>query len=154
MAGFRAWRVALRDEVAAASGRSDAAFAWDQQVESPSATMDGLGVSGFKFQRIDLKLKAALAKIAHGDLGRQLTQATEDEAKRGRPLKGRQALYFEINEEAGVIYSIMDLMAVRWLGDEKIETFLNSWIVVLSGMREEPPLRVEEELFLEQMRKS
>ena len=112
-------------------------------------------MSGNKFQSIDLKLKAALAKIAHGDLGRQLTQATEDEAKRGRPLKGRQALlliyrYFEINEEAGVIYSITDLMAVRWLGDEKIETFLNSWIAVLSGMREEPPLRVKEELFLEQ----
>ena len=159
MAGFRAWRVALRDEVVAASGRGDAAFAWIQLVEHPDATSEALAVSGNKFQSIDLKLKAALAKIAHGDLGRQLTQATEDEAKRGRPLKGRQALlliyrYFEINEEAGVIYSITDLMAVRWLGDEKIETFLNSWIAVLSGMREEPPLRVKEELFLEQMRKS
>ena len=85
MAGFRAWRVALRDEVVAASGRGDAAFAWIQLVEHPNATSVALAVSGSKFQSIDLKLKAALAKIAHGDLGRQLTQATEDEAKRGRP---------------------------------------------------------------------
>jgi hypothetical protein len=159
MPGFRAWKVALRDEVVAASGRGDEAFAWIQRVERSDATMDNLAHSGRKFLSIDLKLKAGLAKVAHGELGRLLTQATEDEAKKGRPLKGRQALWmvyrhFEINEEAGVIYSITDLMAVRWLGDDRIESFLNSWISVLSGMREEPPVTVKEELFLEQLRKS
>ena len=85
MAGFRAWRVALRDEVVAASGRGDAAFAWIQLVEHPDATSEALAVSGNKFQSIDLKLKAALAKIAHGDLGRQLRRPQRTKLKGGVP---------------------------------------------------------------------
>ena len=62
------------------------------EVESLDATYDLLAESG-EFMSLDVKLAAALSKLASGDLGRKLTQAKEVEAGRGKMLKGRQALW-------------------------------------------------------------
>ena len=62
MAGFRAWRVALRDEVVAASGRGDAAFAWIQQVEHPDATSEAWLCLVTNSRALTLSLKRPLPK--------------------------------------------------------------------------------------------
>ncbi len=42
---------------------------------------------------LDLKLEAALSAVATREINRQLVQATEEEARKERTLKGRQALW-------------------------------------------------------------
>ena len=61
------------------------------EVDSPDATYDLLADSG-EFVCLNVKLAAALSKLASGDLGRKLIQAKEVEARKGVTLKGRQAL--------------------------------------------------------------
>ena len=73
---FRSWRLAVRDEVASASGDPDAGFAWIRQVELPEATEKSLLDSG-KFASLDAKLAAGIAKVAQGDLGRTINNAKE-----------------------------------------------------------------------------
>ena len=157
-AQFRAWRVALRSEVAAASGVGEDAFKWILETEAPDATFDGLSHSG-RFPSLDSKLAAALAKAASGEIGRRITHATEIEARAGRMLKGRQCLlliyeHYRINEEAGSLYELTDLMSVTLRHDGQLESFLNSWESVLAGMKEEPSPKTMEVLFLQQLRNS
>jgi hypothetical protein len=159
MANFRSWRCAVRDEVSAASGRGDVAFRWIQEVEQPDATLERLADSGRHFVTLDHKLKSAIQRVTRDEIGRQITQASDDEAKNGRLLKGRQALlivykYYEINDCLGVIYNTRDLMAVTWRGDNQMEAFMQIWTNVLSGMKDAPAADTVEELFLEQVRQS
>ena len=72
-------------------------------------------------------------------LGRNITLATEAAAKVGEMLKGRQKLklvynWFKINEKAGSLYDIADLMSVKFSGDAKLEQFISNWNNVLIGM--------------------
>ena len=106
---FRAWRLLVRDEVAAASGKGQLAFTWSMETELPGATYDTLADSG-NFVNLDVKLAAALDKAASNEVGRKLTQAKEVEAKRGLMLMGRQALWivyqhYKINAQVGALYS-------------------------------------------------
>ena len=63
--GFRAWKMALRDEIAGASGSPQEAFAWILKVEKPGITSEELGDSE-NFPSLDAKLAAALSRIASG----------------------------------------------------------------------------------------
>ena len=60
---FRAWILAVRNEIAAASGRGEAAFKWALEVEEVEATFEGLANSG-DFEILDVKLGSALSKIS------------------------------------------------------------------------------------------
>ena len=88
-----------------------------------------------------------------------ILQATEEEAKHGRALKGRQALlivyrFYNIDEDLGVAYATVDLMNVTWKGDAKIEAFLNDWTMVLGGIKEPPSADLVETLFYRQLKMS
>ena len=61
---FRNWKSALRQEVAAASGRPGEAFKWLQATDCLS--LDPLADPG-KFPTLDTKLGAGLQKAARGD---------------------------------------------------------------------------------------
>ena len=157
--GFRNWKLAVRSAVVAASGRGDEAFKWIMEVEKDNIKHEDLAESGKKFVNLDWKLKSALDKIQKGELGMAILQATEEEAKHGRALKGRQALlivyrYYNIDEDLGVAYATVDLMNVTWKGDPKMEAFLNDWTMVLGGIKEPPPADLVETLFYRQMKKS
>ena len=52
---FSAWRLLVRDEVAAASGKGQLAFTWVMETELPGATYDTLADSG-NFVNLDVKL--------------------------------------------------------------------------------------------------
>ena len=101
---FRAWKIAVRGEIAAASGRDDAGLQWAMEVENPSATFESLADS-CKFRTLDEKLASALNLAGSGVVGRELATETEKAAQQGRLLRGRQALrivykWYATNTEA------------------------------------------------------
>ena len=113
---FKAWKSDVRAQIAAASGKADKGLIWALEVEKETATFGSLRDSG-KFPTLDVKLSAALTKLAHGDLGREIALQQEQAAKCGRLLRGRQALYmiyqhFKTAEEAGALYDLVDLTKV------------------------------------------
>ncbi len=147
---FRAWKLALRDEVAGASGVPDEAFAWAMCVERPETTFDSLGESG-AFASLDAKLAAALSKILQGELARQVNIRKEKMASTGRLMKGRQILWllyqhFKISQAEGSLLEFQDLLNVKLQGDG-LRTFLNDWDSVLLAMAQEPPVEILETLF-------
>ena len=72
-------------------------------------------------------------------------------------IKGRQLLwmvhdYHKFDEEIGAIMDIKDLMSIKLRGDAGLETFMNSWDMVIAGLQEVPVESILEPLFLEQVR--
>ena len=57
--GFEAWKIQVRKQVMAASGRRDEAFQWIMEVKDPDISYEDLGdCSGF--ETLDMKLSAAI----------------------------------------------------------------------------------------------
>jgi hypothetical protein len=114
------------------------AFKWILEVETKDATFESLQDSG-KFETLDTKLGAAITELAKGDLGRQIVKEQEPAAReRSAMVSGRQLLWiiyqhFAVDEAAGCLYNITDLMAVR-LVDDQLDSFLHSWDHVLGGV--------------------
>ena len=74
---FRSWKLAVRDEIASASGDPDAGFAWIYQVESPDVQIEDLDNSG-EFASLDAKLAEGIAKVAQGDWAGRLAPQRKD----------------------------------------------------------------------------
>lgn len=111
---FRAWRLLVPDEVAAASGKGQLAFTWILEIEAQEATYELLSDSG-AFVNLDVKPAAALSRMSSGELGRKITQAKEVEARRGLMLKGQQALWlvyqhYRIHADAGAFYDLFGIL--------------------------------------------
>ena len=85
---FRSWKLSVRDEIAGASGRPDAGFAWIMEVEKSKNGIDDLHDSGH-FPSLDAKLAASLSKALTGELARQINIVKEQKASEGLFLKGR-----------------------------------------------------------------
>ena len=157
--GFRAWKNTVRHAVSTASGKGEKGYRWITEVEAEGQSFDALAHSGRTFGSLDQKLAAALVAIAKGELGRQITHASETERREGRCVKGRQLLflvyqYYRIDEAAGALYNIHDLWNVTFVNDDKMEGFLASWDALLAGMKKTPSDEDLEVIFLRQMRKS
>ena len=74
-------------------------------------------------------------------------------------MKGRQILWMiyhnnRVDEEAGSLYSLEDLGSVAWQGDNRMETFLQNWEMVLSGCGDDVDVKTKRYMFLKQVRKS
>ena len=137
---YRSWRLSTIQKVVAASGRGHRAFQWIMAVEDVDFGFEALGYPGREYKSLDAKLAAAITETATGELGRQLTHRTEVEMNAGRLITGRQLLwimqeYFRLNEEAGAVYEVQDLMAVKFKDDNHMEQFIATWDHVLAGMR-------------------
>ena len=159
-AQFRAWRQSTRNKIVAASSDPDKAYKWIKAVEDPNSKFEDFRDSG-NFTTLDSKLGSAISDIAKGDLGRKITLANEKEDKLGNLTKGRQLLrvvyeHFRVDEFAGVLYSLTDLITVRMKGDthsaRQLELFINTWDHTLAGVKHEPTDDVLEALFLERVR--
>ena len=101
-----------------------------RKIEDPESTLDAFGDSGLMFQSMGAKIMAALTRLLKGELNRRIQQEIHTEAKTGKQLKGRQALwviyrYYATKDTVGVVYGIPDLMEVKWAGDKKSESFLS-----------------------------
>ena len=92
-AQFFACKEAVRNKVAAASGRSREAFLWMLDVEDVAVKYEKLAEAGRKNESLDDKLRAAIRDVYAGELGKELSRAAEEEGvKFRRPLAGRQML--------------------------------------------------------------
>ena len=96
---FDAWKIALRFEVVAASGRPKSAFNWIIETENPKTTFEEMADCG-EFESLDCKLAAALGKIAKGSIGRVLTNAAKSMAKRSLMNSGCQLLHLTYEQYA------------------------------------------------------
>ena len=95
---------------------------WVLEVYDKDADHKTLSEPG-KFLTLDTKLLAALAKIAKGELARQVLNFRQTEANASRAERDRQVLFmfnhhFRTNEELGALYSIEDLLRVKLSGDD------------------------------------
>ena len=102
---FRSWKLSVRDEIAGASGKPDAGFAWIMEIEKTKNGIDDLRDSG-PFPSLDAKLAASLSKALTGELARQINIVKEQKASEGLFLKGRQILFmvyqhYRISEPKG-----------------------------------------------------
>ena len=111
---FRARKITVRSEVAAASGLGDEGLKWIMEVEKHGATFESSASSG-KCHTLDIKLAAALNHASTGTVGREIATATEKAAQNDKLLRGRQALWLvyrwcATNQEAGALYELTDLL--------------------------------------------
>ena len=128
---YRGWVSAVTMEVAAVANRDDPdeVARWLHRVFRPGATMKQLGDS-HGFGSRDLKLAAAIMRIAKGDLAARIAlEAERHQNQLGRILKGRQCLLmvcerYRLDERCGALYNISDLISVLWLGDSHMADFL------------------------------
>ena len=66
---------------------------------------------------------ALIAKLDQGELAQVVENRTLDAFAKGKLLIGRQIVHLlchqlKINADMSLVYSISDLAALRWLGDE------------------------------------
>ena len=157
---IRAFKNMMRQEVTSCSGRGDAAFMWMLEIENPGTTFESLAKSGKKFESIDCKLASALTKACNStELAQEIVALTEQEAREGRNIKGRQILFwiyefYQTEEQAGQLFSILDLSKVHFKNDKQLSKFILTWEGVLTGMKEAPNETQKELMFLEQIRRS
>ena len=93
---WRAWRANTIHAIVSAAGRhDDSALEWVMKVETHEAV--DLETPGDGWVTLDRKLAAALTKISHGVLGRQLTLTSNAALNSGQAARGRVllALVFE-----------------------------------------------------------
>ena len=90
--GFRSWKMAVRNEVAGASGDPQAAFQWILKVEKTGANIEDFADSE-SFPTLDAKLAAAICRIAQGDLSHRINLVMDLKARAGTMMTGRQMLY-------------------------------------------------------------
>ena len=139
-AQYRAWRNLVYQSINTASGRpDDKALAWAREVEDETKELEYFDEVPRRFKLLSRKLATALQKIATGELGRRITQKAEDYMKEGRSVPGLVLLRvvqmdYSTNHQAEVLFNLLDLQKVQIKGGN-IEGFLNSWDMVLKGMK-------------------
>ena len=87
---------------------------------------------------LDRKLAAALTKLAHGEIGRELTQATTMALSHGRIVRGRVLLaivfrHYASGDSGQVLYDMNHLQSLV-LKDNNLESFHNTWSMVMSEL--------------------
>ena len=156
-AKFKAWRAALRQEVAACSSDPDKALNWIMEVERIDASFDNLVKSGL-FRTLDTKLASALAKVcSHGLIGQEINTKSEEAAKNNVLLRGRQILlmiyqHYQLGETQGALLGLKHINAVRFRSEAHLEAFKNDWEMVLTNMKSVPDQETLRELLLEQIK--
>jgi len=139
----RAWINMILQNVNAASGRSDEkALLWVRECLDLERVDSYFASSSRRFALLDARFGAALQQMAHGELGRQISLFVEACLREGRIAKGREVFriilrYYSTNKTADVIFQITDLQRIK-LVSGNLETFQNSWLSVLQGMRKRP----------------
>jgi hypothetical protein len=160
-AQFKSWKNAVRSAVSSASRYPEQAFKWIMEVEESESAYTKLAECSKKFETLDAKLSSALTLVCKGELGRKITLRTEEEAKAMKLIRGRQILWliyeeYRINEEAGSLNNITDLMKVTMRKDhtkvDQLSRFLLNWETVLAGIKDPLPDHQLQHMFYEQVR--
>ena len=160
---FRSWKNAVYQNINSASGRNDdEALTWAMQAELLTTVPDEqLEDSGRQYYLLDVRLSAAIQKVATGELGRLISLAAERAIKSGRSIKGRELLrmiiqYYKTNARAETVYNINDLQAVTMHGDgyKSLENFQNWWQAVIQSIDDMPTDTILEHVYYKKIKHS
>jgi hypothetical protein len=92
--------------------------------------------------------------IGHSSLMQKLMQANETKVQTtSRMLKGRQSLWlvyreYDVNSTLGSMYTLTDLMNIKYTGDRDLRSFRDKWLMVLVGIKKPPTDEILAELLL------
>ena len=161
IAVFRRWKLALVDEVTAASARPDRAFAWIQAVDK--AKFDELAKSYYPFEQteafgtLDAKLAAALTNILQGEFEKNIQRRKMEALAAGARLTGRQILWlisehFRLTRADGDVFGLEALFNCS-LHNNNLERFMEEWEHWLSCTCQRPEEGVLEVLLIQQLKK-
>ena len=137
---LKVWHNQLVRNVILASGRTDhAEVEWLNAVLSAGSKFEDFATSGgARFATLDLKLHAAVTQcIKEGNKTLASKMATlEDECMlKSTIIKGRQLVWmihhwFRVNPEMKPVYGLKAITDLVWYGDDKIQEFLDMWLLV------------------------
>ena len=151
MAKFEEWKCNVRDEVTAAAGGSTHAYLWILQVEDSRITYEQLE-DAQQFKSIDAKIAAAVSRIQKGELAKVITSKKKEAARLLRRISGRQQLrivydQYKLDAEDGQLFDIEDLMAIKFPGDDHLESFIVNWDTGLLALVDDPGEELKRSLF-------
>ena len=151
MAKFEEWKCNVRDEVTAAAGGSTDAYLWILQVEDSRISYEQLE-DARQFKSIDAKIAAAVSRIQKGELAKVITSKKKEAARLLRRISGRQQLrlvydQYRLDAEDGQLFDIEDLMAIKFPGDDHLESFIINWDTGLLALVDDPGEELKRSLF-------
>ncbi len=138
---WRAWRANTIQSIISAAGRQDdLAFPWIMRCETDEPS--GLHDPGEGWVALDRKMTAALAKIAHGEIGRELTQMTAMSLNSGQIVRGPVLValvfrYYALGSSGQVLYDLSHLQSLR-MKDNNLESLHNAWNMVMRELATSP----------------
>jgi len=140
----QAWKNCVYQSLNAASGRpDDDVLIWSRQVEDESVTDETLHKVPRRYATLSRKFASALQEKATGELGRKITLTVAKWLSEGKSAPGLLLFrivvrYYATGRAAEALYNINDLQRIRIHGND-LEQFMNTWEMVLEGMRIRPP---------------
>ena len=149
---YRAWTNAVQQNAAVASARPDnKAIEWVQQAFDKLVPVETLYVVPKRFGILSRKTSAKFQSIATGELGRNITQIVEEWLQRGEMtptlvLLRAIVVYYDTGSAPGVVYNILDLLKIT-VRNGDLEGFINTWYMVLRGMKESVDPNILEHFF-------
>ena len=148
--------------MAACSKGGAKAYSWILRVEDNNVPDDTLKVSKRKWEPLDAKIRAALMKVATGEIRTMFELLTEEEhVRHRRQISGAYMLRmvyrrFQTKNSLSQFYDYADLNKVTLKGDAHLEAFLQEWRLKLNGLErpEVLPPAARLEMFVRQLRGS
>ena len=108
---------------------------------------------------MDRKLADGVLKVQSGEVGRDLMLKVGELSRKGKMIKGRQALFIVVRKfrhdiVMGFYFDITHLYQVSFESDAKAKQFSQKWTHVINGMVEPEKDENLEKIFLRQIKKS
>jgi len=106
---------------------------WIRAVEKEGAKTEDFANSGKGFETLDRKMCVALVGTVKGEMVRTLELLKNKMMEEhGQILRGRQVLreiYKQLATSANTrnMFSMKEIMELKWFGDDKMESFRNTW---------------------------
>ena len=116
---YRAWKNAVQQNTAAASGRPDnKAIVWVQTAFDKSVPVEDLAIVPRRFRILSRKMSSKFQSVATGQLGLQITQVVEEWLLRGESVPALVLLreivnYYDTGNAPGILYNILDLQKLQ-----------------------------------------
>ena len=154
---YRAWMNTVQQNAAVASGRpDDKAITWIQQAADKSILIEELETIPKEFRNLSRECSAKFQSIATGELGRNITQIVEEWLKKGKSAPALVLLrtivnYYDTGSAPGILYNILDLQKIE-VRNHNLEGFINTWYMVLRGMKDIPDTKILEHMFFNQVK--
>ena len=116
--------------------------------------------SEYRFRKLDKKLRAAMQRIAHGELGRTITERVNTAMKTQRVVSGRELLrmiihYYQTNKTAEKVFRQADLMQIKMNDPSNgdLEKNIKDWDKIRGGISGDVPDDIAEYIFYEATRR-